>query len=207
MTQLAANPAYKPEEVKSAKYETDQLRISLSKIAQLLQVGFGEAGNNLVAENLKKGDSVDPMVPGKKLLGAYGFCIIDDYEEVLECLGPDILPYTNTAADIVHKAVVANGDQRRQPRRGLPVRVGEPKLSFHATEPQPHGGGDENVRRRNHRLSPLRASRVAMSVHVSTNMARMRRFRRCSAITQTVIGPDCITAGRSSPRARHRDQD
>ena len=84
VTQLAANPAYKPEEVKSAKYETDQLRISLSKIAQLLQVGFGEAGNNLVAENLKKGDSVDPMVPGKKLLGAYGFCIIDDYEEVLE---------------------------------------------------------------------------------------------------------------------------
>ena len=131
VTQLAANPAYKPEEVKSAKYETDQLRISLSKIAQLLQVGFGEAGNNLVAENLKKGDSVDPMVPGKKLLGAYGFCIIDDYEEVLECLGPDILPYTNTAADIVHKAVVANGGQ---PNRNLGeafLCVWKPKLSTH----------------------------------------------------------------------------
>ena len=56
--------------------------VSLAKIAGLLQVGFGEAGNNLIAENLKKGDTVDPMVPGKKLLGAYGFCIIDDYEEV-----------------------------------------------------------------------------------------------------------------------------
>ena len=37
-----------------------------------------------MAENLKKGDSVDPMVPGRKLLGAYGFCIIDCYEDVLE---------------------------------------------------------------------------------------------------------------------------
>ena len=65
-------------------------------------MGFGEAGNNLVAENLKKGDTVDPMVPGKKLLGAYGFCIIDKYDQVLECLGEEILPFTNTAAQIVH---------------------------------------------------------------------------------------------------------
>jgi len=90
------------------RYETDALKMSLGKIAAMLQVGFGEAGNNLVAENLKKGDTVDPMVPGKKLLGAYGFCIIDDYEEVLECLGEEILPFTNTAATIVHKAVTDN---------------------------------------------------------------------------------------------------
>ena len=82
VTKLAANPAYKLEAKKEVKYETDALYVSLAKIAQLLQVGFGEAGNNLVAENLKKGDTVDPMVPGKMLLGAYGFCIIDDYEEV-----------------------------------------------------------------------------------------------------------------------------
>ena len=60
------------------RYETDALKLSLAKIATMLQVGFGEAGNNLVAENLKKGDTVDPMVPGRKLLGAYGFCIIDE---------------------------------------------------------------------------------------------------------------------------------
>jgi len=82
----------------------------------MLQVGFGEAGNNLVAENLKKGDSVDPMVPGRKLLGAYGFCIIDEYEEVLECLGEEILPFTNTAATLVHDAVTSNGGQ---PNRNL----------------------------------------------------------------------------------------
>jgi class 3 adenylate cyclase len=116
VTKLAANPAYQLESVKEVKYETDQLRMSLAKIATMLQVGFGEAGNNLVAENLKKGDTVDPMVPGRKLLGAYGFCIIDDYEEVLECLGEEILPFTNTAATIVHDAVTENGGQ---PNRNL----------------------------------------------------------------------------------------
>lgn len=116
VTKLAANPAYKLEVVHKVQYETDALKMSLGKIATMLQVGFGEAGNNLVAENLRKGDTVDPMVPGRKLLGAYGFCIIDDYEEVLECLGEEILPFTNTAASIVHDAVTDNGGQ---PNRNL----------------------------------------------------------------------------------------
>jgi len=116
VTKLAANPAHRLEKITKVRYETDALKMSLAKIAAMLQVGFGEAGNNLIAENLKKGDTVDPMVPGKKLLGAYGFCIIDDYEEVLECLGEEILPFTNTAAVIVHDAVTDNGGQ---PNRNL----------------------------------------------------------------------------------------
>jgi len=116
VTKLAANPAHKLEKITKVRYETDALKMSLGKIASMLQVGFGEAGNNLIAENLKRGDTVDPMVPGKKLLGAYGFCIIDDYEEVLECLGEEILPFTNTAATIVHDAVTDNGGQ---PNRNL----------------------------------------------------------------------------------------
>jgi len=116
VTKLAQNPAHKLEKVEKVRYETDALKMSLAKIATMLQVGFGEAGNNLIAENLKKGDTVDPMVPGRKLLGAYGFCIIDEYEEVLECLAEDILPFTNTAATIVHDAVTENGGQ---PNRNL----------------------------------------------------------------------------------------
>jgi class 3 adenylate cyclase len=111
VTRLAANPALKLEAVAKVEYETDALYASLIKISSLLQVGFGEAGNNLVAENLKRGDTVDPMVPGKVIKGAFGFCIIDDYEEVLECLGEEILPFTNTAAGVVHTAVTANGGQ------------------------------------------------------------------------------------------------
>merc|ERR1719240_636517 len=116
VTKLAANPAYQLEKIEKVRYETDALKLSLAKIATMLQVGFGEAGNDLVAENLKRGDTVDPMVPGRKLLGAYGFCIIDEYEEVLECLSEEILPFTNSAADIVHSAVRENGGQ---PNRNL----------------------------------------------------------------------------------------
>ena len=48
--------------------------------------------------------------------GAYGFCIIDYYEEVLECLGEEILPFTNMAAKVLHEAVTYNGGQ---PNRNL----------------------------------------------------------------------------------------
>ena len=58
VTKLAANPAFKMEKVHKVVYETDALKLSLSKIATMLQVGFGEAGNNLVAENLKETPSI-----------------------------------------------------------------------------------------------------------------------------------------------------
>jgi len=138
VTKLAQNPAYQMEKVQKVVYETDALKMSLSKIATMLQVGFGEAGNNLVAENLKKGDTVDPMVPGTKLLGAYGFCIIDWYEEVLECLGEEILPFTNTAASIVHDAVTENGGQ---PNRNL----GEAFLCVWKPEPGSEDGPAEHL--------------------------------------------------------------
>lgn len=87
VTRLAANPAYKLEAVQEVRDETDALYASLIKIASLLQVGFGEvsssrrrrnvfpapslliswtfpqAGNNLVAENLKKGVTATLLSP------------------------------------------------------------------------------------------------------------------------------------------------
>ena len=43
VTKLAANPAYQLEKVTKVRYETDALKMSLAKIATMLQVGFGEA--------------------------------------------------------------------------------------------------------------------------------------------------------------------
>jgi len=31
-------------------------------------VGFGEAGSEIIAENMGKGGDVDPMLPGKKII-------------------------------------------------------------------------------------------------------------------------------------------
>jgi len=44
--------------------ETAMLEQTLSKIGALLALGFGEAGSKIIAENMEKGDDVNPMLPG-----------------------------------------------------------------------------------------------------------------------------------------------
>ena len=53
------------------------------KVGALLAVGFGEAGSEIIAENIKKGGSVDPMIPGKKILAIFGFCDIRNFTDVI----------------------------------------------------------------------------------------------------------------------------
>lgn len=53
------------------------------KVGALLAVGFGEAGSEIIAENIKRGGSVDPMIPGKKILAIFGFCDIRNFTDVI----------------------------------------------------------------------------------------------------------------------------
>ena len=46
------------------------LENSIAKICGLLAVGFGEAGSAVIAENMKRGGEINPMIPGKKV----GWC-------------------------------------------------------------------------------------------------------------------------------------
>ena len=56
------------------------------KVGALLAVGFGEAGSEIIAENIKKGGSVDPMIPGKKIMAIFGFCDIRNFTDATEVL-------------------------------------------------------------------------------------------------------------------------
>ena len=56
------------KEVKN--YETRILEVSLNKICSLMAVGFGDAGAEIIAENMRNGGALNPMVPGKKMCGA-----------------------------------------------------------------------------------------------------------------------------------------
>lgn len=56
------------------------------KIGALLAVGFGEAGAEIIAENIKKGGGVDPMLPGKKMMAVFGFCDIRNFTDATEVL-------------------------------------------------------------------------------------------------------------------------
>lgn len=49
------------------------------KIGGLLAIGFGQAGSELIIKNMKNSDKINPMIPGQKIMGIFGFCIIHDF--------------------------------------------------------------------------------------------------------------------------------
>lgn len=79
------------------------------KVGALLAVGFGEAGSEIIAENIKKGGSVDPMIPGKKVLAIFGFCDIRNFTDATEVLQQGVMLFVNEVAEIVHSCVDAYG--------------------------------------------------------------------------------------------------
>ena len=66
--------------------ETFILERTLKRIAGLLHVGFGEAGSQIIAQNIKRGGRVDASVDGTRVCGAFGFCDIRQFTDATECL-------------------------------------------------------------------------------------------------------------------------
>ena len=66
--------------------ETSILENLVIKIGALLAVGFGEAGSEIIAANMRKGGEVDPMIPGKKMMAIFGFCDIRNFTDATEVL-------------------------------------------------------------------------------------------------------------------------
>uniref|UniRef100_A0A7S1BM55 Guanylate cyclase domain-containing protein n=1 Tax=Corethron hystrix TaxID=216773 RepID=A0A7S1BM55_9STRA len=89
--------------------ETDILQVTITKMARLLQVGFGSAGAEIIAKNLSDGGELNPMVPGVRVHAIFGFCDIRDFTAATESLQEDVMPFVNKVADIVHKCVIASG--------------------------------------------------------------------------------------------------
>jgi len=88
--------------------ETDKVLNSLFKIGHLLKVALGEAGLAIISANLGSdaSDDFEPMIPGRKMLAAFGFCDIRQFTDTTECLEEGIMVFVNTIASIVHNAVV-----------------------------------------------------------------------------------------------------
>lgn len=89
--------------------ETRMLENSISRICSLLAVGFGDAGSEIIAENMKRGGAIDPMIPGKKMMAIFGFCDIRQFTDTTEVLQEDIMEFVNTIAKIVHVEVHLHG--------------------------------------------------------------------------------------------------
>mmetsp|Transcript_26704 Transcript_26704/g.65447 ORF Transcript_26704/g.65447 Transcript_26704/m.65447 type:complete len:926 (-) Transcript_26704:528-3305(-) len=89
--------------------ETRLLENSIAKICGLLAVGFGEAGSEVIAENMKRGGEINPMIPGKKVVAIFGFCDIRQFTDTTEVLQEGIMEFVNTIGKIVHMETHLHG--------------------------------------------------------------------------------------------------
>ena len=90
------------------KYKMDEFKIiinKISKICSLVSFGFGEAGTQIISQVLKEGLNVDinPLIPGKKVMGIYGFCDIRNFTDTTEILKEKVMIFVNQVAEIVHQ--------------------------------------------------------------------------------------------------------
>ena len=84
------------------EYETALIENCLRKIGGLLQVGFGEAGASIIAENMNADGELDPMVKGHKVVAIYGFCDIRNFTDATEVMEEHVMVFVNEIAFIVH---------------------------------------------------------------------------------------------------------
>lgn len=92
-----------PEE--EQQYETAVLERAIVKIGHLLALGFGEAGTNIIGQNMKQNGELDAIMPGLRTYAVFGFCILEDFIATMEVLETDIMTYVNQVAEITHSMV------------------------------------------------------------------------------------------------------
>jgi hypothetical protein len=97
--------AKKKKKKKNAPYETVILEQTIVKIGALLALGFGEAGARIINANMGSTGDIDPMVPGTKVVGIFGFCDIRQFTDTTEILQEDVMIFVNEIAEIVHRIV------------------------------------------------------------------------------------------------------
>jgi len=84
--------------------ETQVLERTIIKIGSLLALGFGEAGAQIIGQNMKDNDSsaVMGMIPGRKVEAVFAFCDIRNFTDATEVLQDQVMVFVNRIAAIVH---------------------------------------------------------------------------------------------------------
>ncbi|OQR96205.1 hypothetical protein ACHHYP_16555 [Achlya hypogyna] len=103
--QLALNPTKSvvAEDEEKPMYEMKLLQNTLTKVARLLQIGYGSAGSAIISRNMMGAD-FDPIIAGKKVHAVFGFCDIRRFTDITECLQEQVMMFTNTIGHLVHHA-------------------------------------------------------------------------------------------------------
>jgi len=121
--EISANPLSKSfsltsEDLKKMNdgMETTLLLQTISKIAGLMRVCFGEAGAKIIAKNLNlqagsenlnlPAGSVNFLENGAKIQSIFAFCDIRNFTDTTECLQEEVMLFVNRIAHILHGIVV-----------------------------------------------------------------------------------------------------
>merc|ERR1719504_110672 len=87
--------------------ETVVLEKTIIKIGSLLALGFGEAGAEIIGQNMKGSESsaLNAMIPGQKVEAIFGFCDIRNFTDATEVLQDQVMMFVNQISEIVHSIV------------------------------------------------------------------------------------------------------
>ena len=85
--------------------EIKTIQFAVIRISSLMAIGFGEAGGNILKDNMNSFGSLNPMIPGKKINAVFGFCLIRNFRKINEILQEKVIMFVNEIADIVHTNV------------------------------------------------------------------------------------------------------
>eukprot|EP00397_Hematodinium_sp_SG-2012_P007021 GEMP01007061.1.p1 GENE.GEMP01007061.1~~GEMP01007061.1.p1 ORF type:complete len:957 (+),score=156.10 GEMP01007061.1:58-2871(+) len=84
--------------------ETVVLEKTIIKICSLMALGFGEAGMEIISQNMAGGtsSSVNAMIPGRKIHGIFAFCDIRSFLDATEVLQDEIMVFVNKISGVIH---------------------------------------------------------------------------------------------------------
>lgn len=103
MLNLIGGSAEDASKQAQGSYETAQLENAMLKIGGLLQLGFGEAGADIIGQNMGQSHGkLNPLVPGKRIDAIFGFCDIRRFTDATECLQEEVMVFVNTVGQLVH---------------------------------------------------------------------------------------------------------
>ncbi len=81
------------------------------KIANLLALGYGEAGTAVIAEHLKKSQYSfnEEDDKGEKVMAIFGFIMINQFNSLTEVLDVNVMSFVNMIAEAIYSSVVKYG--------------------------------------------------------------------------------------------------
>ena len=89
--------------------ETLFLLQTIDKIGNLMRIGFGEAGGEIIAANLKDSTEnnldVANILTGRGIVSIFGFCDIRNFTDTTECLQQEVMTFVNKVAYLLHNIV------------------------------------------------------------------------------------------------------